>query len=369
MLTSCGVNKNDNDAIATMVAATLSTIPSATTTPSPTTPSVLPRSLYYQVLDGNSKGQIYRLSRDGSTTSQITHEPEGVAFFDISLLDGAIVYQSNQQILLADLNGENQRVIVQDQISSAPFWSPDGKNIAYGAKGSIYLYSTETGTSTPLIFGNTENGDKYSPRDFSPDGSELIVSISGAGPYSTEVYDMASKTFVPIPLQTMNRISWLADSKQIFIFSSVAAGGKEGIMLPGLWRYNAENGSGGVLVQSGNSGSDDGNDCVEAPMQEPDGHLIYLYGTEHPCTQPTLFLVRTAQDGVTNRLIIRPETFHAMDASWTPEKNALVIIQNNGVSSRPTNLLFVPIDPSLPVIALPVDDSKLGWNPLQWGLP
>jgi hypothetical protein len=324
---------NNADAIEATVTGTRSVIPSATALPSPAitvapeAPAVLPQNLYYQGVDSNAERQVFRLGKDGSTITQITNEPDEVNYFDVSLSDGRITYRSDQKLLLVDPDGENRRVLVESQISSGPLWSPDGETIVYGTNDGLYFYSMETGVST-LILGNDEDSQSYAPRAFSPDGSKLLVSIARHG-FISGGYDLVTEKVTPVPLNTLNRISWLADSKQIFIYASFAGGISYGVSLPGLWRYNVENGAGNSLFPDSSSG----DICIQAPTQDVTGFLIYLYGTEHPCTNPALSLVRSSPDAMADRVQLRPEAFDVIDTLWTPDLSALLILQKDSSSN------------------------------------
>ena len=108
---------------------------------------------------------------------------------------------------------------------------------------------------------------------------------------------------------------------------------------------------------------------VAAPHEDTSGNLIYLYGEhEGVYTQgkpyPTLSLVRSDADGITNRVVLRPETFQVRSAFWTPDKRAIVILECDEFG-RPTKLSLLPIDPSAPVVTLLSDASTI--DTFRWG--
>ena len=375
---------SEADFVATSVAATLGAIPSATPIPEPAatfTPepaSLLPRSLYYQAGDSNGKFQVYRFGRDGITITQVTFEAEGVNYFNISPVNGRLVYNTGNQLLLTDNNGANPKVIATNQdpsnknYLSYPSWSPDGGTIAYVEDGSIYFYSLETGASR-LILGNTGDGLIYDQiRDFSPDGSKLIVHASSV----LGIYDLPSHTVAFLQISeyprsefSCNPTFWSPDSKYLYLAEWIGAAGVDCIRSPGLWRFNPD-GTGTTLMPGlGDNGMYENNKTA-ALWQAAAGNLIYLFSGPETGTDPfaPFSLVRSAADGVSNRVVLRPETFRVTDLSlWAPDGSAVVIVQNNGTGNLFVNLVLVPVDPSLPVVTLLADASKLGWNPFRWG--
>jgi Tol biopolymer transport system component len=378
ILTACGGGNApastptvDSSAVAAVVSTMMAGVPTVTPLPQPTATStpepstVLPRSLYYLAQDANGKGQIYRLGRDGTTITQITSEPDGIIGFDISSADGTIAYIVENNLVAVDATGGNHRVLVNtsnSEIQGFPVWSPDGKTIAYNLNG-MNLFSIETGKSRTLL--SNEGISIPTAESFSPDGSKLILSIN----HRIAVYDIASGSLF-IPDRTggfgnLNNVSWLYDSKHIFIFSSFAGGISYGISIPGLWRYNTVDGTGGTLLGAGNDQT--GKDCVQAPRQDIDGNLIYLYArNETVCEAPPLALVRSGSDGITNRIVLRPETFNVEYAMWTPDGDAVLILQNKGTNFAFANMILVPVNASLPVVTIMSDTSKISGQ-LRWG--
>ncbi len=251
--------------------------PTATFTSKPTT--LLPYELYYQSRDSNNKGQIYRLSRDGNEITQITFEENGVWGYDISPVDGTIIYVTQNQLISVDSNGENRKKLIHEpdvDTLSDPHWSPNGKMIAYAADG-IKIFYTKTG-NIKTIFQEEPN---TIPRSFSPDSSKLVFSTIR----DINVYDTTLETILAFPQDkennnangtinlygNLNSISWFQNSKNVLIHGAAMAGGVGGIMTPGLWSYNVEDGSGGSLLPP------DGTQYVSAPDQTIEGRLTYLY--------------------------------------------------------------------------------------------
>ena len=98
--------------VETVVAATFQAltapVPESGTTLPPATSSLLPYSIYFLNNDGAGLVQVYRLEKDGKTISQITFEPAKVDYYDVSLVDGSVVYVSNNQIFTVNADGSNR---------------------------------------------------------------------------------------------------------------------------------------------------------------------------------------------------------------------------------------------------------------------
>src|SRR5687768_15166007 len=85
--------------VETIVAATLQALTATAATPEDPAPSLLPHALYFLNNDGAGLAQIFRLDKDGMTVTQITFEPANVDNYDVSRLDGSVVYVTNNQLL------------------------------------------------------------------------------------------------------------------------------------------------------------------------------------------------------------------------------------------------------------------------------
>jgi Tol biopolymer transport system component len=293
-------------------------------------------------------------------------------------VDGQLVYNTGNQLILADHKGANRRVIAKNldpankNYLSFPAWSPDGQTIAYLDGGSLHFFSLKTGTSM-LIPGKNGDNLKYDLiRDFSPDGSKLIVGASS----DLGIYDLASQTVAflhmsdyPKSAFSCSPTSWSPDSKYLYVAEWIGAAGVDCIRSPGFWRFNLDGTGATLLPGLGNNGMYENNKTA-APWQDATRNLIYLFsGPETGANPFTPFsMVRSDADGVSKRVVLRPEIFHVTDTSlWTPDGSAVVILQNDGTGVRFANLILVPVDRSQPVVTLLADAGKLGSNPLRWG--
>ena len=76
--------------------------------------------------------------------------------YDVSLADGSLAYLASNQLLLANTDGSNRRVLIDGGSSPelrgfyAPVFSPDGGTLA-NAQNGLNLYAVSTGVSNLVI--------------------------------------------------------------------------------------------------------------------------------------------------------------------------------------------------------------------------
>jgi len=180
--------------VATTVAMTLQALESGVADTPAAVPesqtTLLPQSLYFLANDSQSISQVYRLERDGSTKTQLTFEPANVWDYDVSLADGSLAYEANNQLVLINADGTNRRVLVEGPSNPDahgfynPTFSPDGQTLAYAHTG-LNLYSVSTGAAGLVLADQMQDlGDgtvlpveTYSPEAYSPDGTKLLVAL------------------------------------------------------------------------------------------------------------------------------------------------------------------------------------------------
>ncbi len=316
--------------------------PTITHTPSATPePLNLPAPVYF--LTGLTGGdfyepapgsyQIWRLETDGETLTQISNEATRVDSFDISPADGSLAYLTGNQIILADPNGSNQRILVDGgampenwdqsywtkQIRGLA-WSPDGSQLAYGQNGVNVLTLTNGKTKSILkndlpSAGQDLETHLYTPVSWSPDGTRLlarkqyfecgamlVLPVAGGAP-SAE-FDEGDDLFI-----------WAADSLALFSAKPVNGGYCGGP--PGFWRVDAITGEVTTLVEN-----PDGTatfDLIGWPHLTADGRLMYFYNQISSALAPDfppLFSLYTSEaDGVTGRSRLSSEGFILYDYS------------------------------------------------------
>jgi Tol biopolymer transport system component len=154
--------------------------------------SLLPHSLYFLGIDDQGIKQIFRMERDGKTLVQLTFESANVSDYDVSMVDGSIAYEVNDQLVLSNGDGSNRRLLIEGKLdpgvpeSYHPVFSPDGQTLAYGQNG-LNLYNLSTGDSRLVIENQYAEPqpdgfrmpvELYWPEEFSPDGKKLLGAVT-----------------------------------------------------------------------------------------------------------------------------------------------------------------------------------------------
>lgn len=334
--------------VETVVAQTLTALtafaPQTGVTPPPATSSLLPHSLYF--LNNDSKGiiQVYRLEKDGKTVTQLTFEPANVEYYDVSPIDGSIVYVSKNQLLNVRADGSNRSMLVdggpipQNDIKAqitntirSPLWSKDGQEIFFHYKG-LSSYSIVNGNfTTPLsVQFNTDFPDMlredYWPESFSPDGSKILINITFIENGTMGIFNPASGQMYRLTRSDQGLVccvtSWSPDGNTIF-----AASPTEGMIDSGLWRFDVATGTGTTLIGNPSSGFGPYS-FADAPIVGPDGQLYFFFNTatENPSGHTPFKLVRSALDGVTGRTEVRPDVFENInEVLWAPDVSLAVV--------------------------------------------
>jgi hypothetical protein len=337
------------DQVETLVAMTFQALAPETasmSTPAPgSSPSLLPHPLYFLSNDSQAISQIYRLERDGKTKLQLTAESSNVWDFDVSLADGSIAYEVNNQLILISADGSNRRVLAEGVPSPdargfySPVFSPDGGTLAFAHKG-LNLYSMSTGASSLVIADQMNDiGDgtmlpveTYAPESYSPDGTKLLLALGHweLAP-SHAVYYPNANTLIRYAevTDTIYCCSfhggpvWAADSASFYGIASVHdTAYKSGE----LWKVDAASGAVNRMFRAEN-----GNMYLpEKPYLAPDGQLYFFLGTYNNESglfdAPVLEMVRSAPDGVTNRTVLRDENFVLMnEVLWAPDASFAIV--------------------------------------------
>ncbi len=143
------------------------------------------------------------------------------------------------QLLLADMDGENMRVIMESQQPiMSPTWSPDGQWIAYVSfenhASAIFVQRVRTGERRQVSARAGINGAPA----FSPDSGKLALTLSGStGNLDIYVLDLGSQGLTRLTEDPAidTEPTWAPDGKTIY-FTSDRAGG------PQIYRVSAQGG-------------------------------------------------------------------------------------------------------------------------------
>jgi hypothetical protein len=313
-------------------------------TPLPPISSLLPHSIYFLNTDGAGLVQVYRLAPDGKTVTQVTFEPAKVDGYDVSLIDGSIVYVTNNQMYTVNADGGNRSMIVEGGVAdennpyltniSNPVFSPNGETIAFGYKG-LNFYSVASGQYNNVLENDINDlGDGllvprelYWPEKYTADGSKLIITLGYYEGASAAIYYPNGNALVRLSggegaLICCGNTEWTADGSAFY-----AAYPSLGMFSPGLWRIDSANGVVTTLINGdpGNGTFNFADDVYFAP----DGQLYYFFvnlpaGQEF-VNRPPLQLVRSAADGVTNRTVLSPDIFNTLNESlWAPDASFVI---------------------------------------------
>ena len=164
----------------------------------------------------------------------------------------------------------------------------------------------------------------YTPNEYAPDGSKLLVNI---GYYEGGVYALYYLSGNALVRSKDNPVSccdgsWAPDSSAYY-----AASPYLGMISPGLWRINAD-GTVNALVSFDGANGPIG--FAQAPILSPDNQLYYFFNTqsnvEDVASRVPLYMVRSAPDGVTNRTNLIPTPFENVnEILWAPDATFAIL--------------------------------------------
>jgi WD40 repeat protein len=333
----------------------------------------LPRSLYYLASDLQNKFQIFKINPNTFLSTQITDEVDNVLTFDVSSVDGTIVFNTGGRIILMDANNNREEIInnsdSENRYTSVRF-SPDGKVFAYARNGNIYFYSLETKESILQISKDTVGYSLTENSEFSPDGKKLLINHPNIG-----IFDIDTKKvnyLHKLPLGSKGEIFgwcrdvpyWSSDSTQLYFANTEEAGGCG--QESGLFRFGLD-GIGDRLFPENPNDPEIKGATIASLWQDTNGDIIYLYSS----TWPSFTLVRSSPDDIKNHIMIRPESFYIslIPPKWTPDGNALIIVQTNGEKTdNLTSMILIPIESTLPIETILPDASMMvNSRNIRWG--
>src|SRR3990172_5393028 len=333
--------------VETIVAATFQALTQASAPPALTLQpaqsedsSLLPHSLYFLNNDSAGLTQIYRLDQDGIPVTQPPFEPANVNDYDVSMMDGSVVYVSNNQLLTINAEGSSRSTIFDGDSVNSPVWSPNGETIAFAYKG-LNFYSVVSGQSNRVLNdqiddlggGQTFPRELYWPESYSADGSKLVITLAYYEGASSAIYYPNGGALVRLSgdegaIICCGDYHLTSDGTALF-----AANPSSGMFNAGLWRVETATGKVTTLLL----GSYDTTpaEAADNPFLAPNGQLYFFYASlpnaDEFINDPPVQIVRSAADGITGRTVLRPETFQNInEALWAPDAS-FVIVANPAV--------------------------------------
>ncbi len=370
--------------VETVVAATFQALTASAPAALPSSGGLLPHGLHFLNNDSAGLAQAYRLEKDGKTVTQITTETAKVEYYDVSMKDGSVAYVSGNQLLLVNADGSARRVLVNggeinpnnsytDSIRN-PVFSPNNETIAYAHKG-LNFYSLVTNQSNRVLEDAIDDmGDglflpreMFSPEQYTADGGKLVITLGYYEGASAAIYYPSSNALVRLnggngALICCGETQWAADGSMFY-----AASPTSGMFSAGLWRVDATTGNVTTLL----SGNYDVNpaDVADNPFLAPDGNLYFFYSSVPNAgefiNRPKLQLARSKMDGVTDRIILRPETYENMNESlWAPDASFVIVaIAQIPDSYQGGAAQLVYTDGQKGMISLLPFATKMKWGP------
>jgi TolB protein len=136
----------------------------------------------------------------------------------------------NYQLVVADADGENQRLILQSRYPlMSPAWSPDGQWLAYvsfeSKRSAVYVQLVRSGERRQVSARAGVNGAPA----WSPDGKKLALTLGGSsGNPDIYVLDLGSQNLTRVTDDPAidTEPAWAPDGRSVY-FTSDRAGGPQ----------------------------------------------------------------------------------------------------------------------------------------------
>jgi len=352
--------------------------------------NLLPQPLYF--LDKDSQGlmQAFRMELDGKTTTQLTHESINVLDYDISLADGHLVYEVDNQLILINADGSNRQVLTEGAPRSItrgyynPVFSPDGQTLAYNAGGfdhqGLMLYNLSTGASNLVLEDQPLGGSLppaiYTPDKFSPDGTKLLLEVGHPpdSPWSAAIYSFATNSLIPITndnpsLSCCNMYGgaeWTADGSSLY---AVATTPDSSTPFGALWKVDASTGATTTLIP-GSAGEGDTLLFYQIfrPHTTATGQL-YFFSAKYPeqtdsnRRKPLIPISTKSEDIVKNWAVLRGDTFELMnEALWAPDGSFVIVTYAPGTDTYTGGQAKIIYFDGSPDVSLTTSSQELKWG-------
>jgi len=251
----------------------------------------------------DSDGEVYLLSADGATRSNLTHNPSSDGDPAWSPDGQAIAFESGRtatrQVYVMNADGSGQTRLTRGAFANTPAWSPDGSKIAFSSsetgKEGIYVMNPDGRAIAQL----TNTGSASSPA-WSPDGTK--IAFMGGGSFETEIFVMNSDGSNVTRLTTAPGIdanpAWSPDGTKI-AFNSDRSGERH---------IHVMNADGTAVTQLTFGASSN-----IQPAWSPDGSKIAFVSQRTGASR--LYMMNP--DG-TEQVPLTPSSYDAFGPAWRP---------------------------------------------------
>jgi WD40 repeat protein len=130
---------------------------------------------------GDSVQEIFTMNLDGSNRRQITHEglnnflphfsPDGTRLAYTRFLTGRYGDpNARTDVIVYDFGSERETRLTDTETAYQPVWSPDGRRIAFGGAGSLWIMDADGSNQHPVAKPGGGPGDKvWGDLAWSPD--------------------------------------------------------------------------------------------------------------------------------------------------------------------------------------------------------
>ncbi|MCD4685743.1 MAG: hypothetical protein K8S97_07390 [Anaerolineae bacterium] len=201
----------------------------------------LPATLYFIAPDASGIDQVWALGPDGTLPQQITFDVDPVVGYSLNQDRTQIAYVAGDALLTAPVGTTPATILTLLALEFSrpqPIWSPDGAQIAYHDERGTWLIPAAGGTPTlvaqsvPFTELTEDIGvlRYYADPRWSPDGSQLLLTIGlweGAG---LGVLDLASGTITEMLYTSVAAGRWTDDGR-VLAWSSFFGYSEPGLLL------------------------------------------------------------------------------------------------------------------------------------------